>query len=210
MYIALTVGSILFFVCYLIVSIFIYKKEKGEKFNITNTFSYELFLSKRKEQFAFNVLLFIAIAFAFANNVTYTIKFYNVNAIIKCILAVLSLACFGAMSIIPLYKLKEHFAATLLMFVSTATMALMSLLSDINFYKLELNPIYFISMVVDGLVLLIALVSILNPKIMNLNLQADSENHLVRPKVIHLALFEWLTAFAIFISQISFLIVTLI
>lgn len=210
MYIAFACASVVFFIAYLISSIFIYKKNTGNNFKLSNSFGYELFLSKKKEMFVANLLLLISLALVFATSVIYLVNSYSTNRLLSCLVLFVGLCAFGASSIIPLSKLKEHFACSILSFGTLALFGVLLLFMDIRDYQIEFNKILIISLVFDSVVTIIGVVAMFNPRVTSLNMSTDSEGNLVRPKYIPLAFFEWLTIFGFIIAQISIIIISLI
>lgn len=210
MYIAFACASIVFFIAYLISSIFIYKKNTGNNFKLSNSFGYELFLSIKKEMFWVNILLLISVLFIFASNVCYLSYSYSTNRLLSCLVLFAGLASCVASSIIPLSKLKEHFICSILSFGTLALFGVLLLFLDIRYFQIEHEKLFIISIVFDCIVSLTGIVSMFNPKVTSLNMDTDNEGKLIRPRYIPLALFEWLTLIAFFLSQISIIIISII
>lgn len=210
MYIALFVISIVMFIAYLFASSFIYKNATGNKFSFSNIFSYELFLSKKKELFSINLLILLCLGVVFANNLIFLIQHYDPSRIAGVIFAFLSLCFFGAISIIPLSKLKEHFICSILCFGTVSIYGALCLLNDIRYYQIEYNQLFLISIVFDSLILIVGLICMFNPKTAQFNMKTDEEGKLIRPSIIPLATSEWLMIIMLLLGQVPLLVASMI
>lgn len=210
LHLILFVVSFLFFIIYLVISSFIYKKKECRKFDIRNTFSYELFLVKTKDEFFANLFLFLSFATVFINFVIYTVNVFNGVNLIICFLVLIAAATFCALSIIPLKKLKEHFTCVILSFIGLAAVGMLLLVNDIRYFKIEYNQLFIISFIADALALIVGGFSLLNPQITNLKLDVDAENNLIRPNFMFLPFSEWMVGITILISQISIVVISMI
>lgn len=208
-YIALSLTSIVFFIAYIIIATSIYKKEKRETFDLRNHYAFELFI-KRDRPYAFiNVLLFISLAVLFANYLLFTI--YNFGA--KNVLISLA-ALFASISsfisfYLPPYKLKYFLSNKIFVTIFTAMINFMFIFvyfQDVNFKE----SIYFYFALVFSIVFgLICLVGSFFININDLRMEHDEET-LIRPKIIKMALFEWLAIIILPLSQIGIILLSLV
>ena len=82
-------------------------------------------------------------------------------------------------------------------------------------YKIDVNQLdktlSIISMIISGLLALSSVILILNPKLsFKIYYDKDNDGNARRPKIIHLALTEWLAIFTYFASPLAVVLLLII
>ena len=121
--------------------------------------------------------------------------------------------------LMPLYYLRTHMTLSVVAMTLSMALPLFNFIFVFSQYKIEVDEVKRIlcvtSMVVSGLLALTMMALILNPKLtfkiyLDKGLDSSGNEVLIRPKVIFLALTEWMSIFVYFLSPISILLIALI
>ena len=139
--------------------------------------------------------------------------------VVNIALSIVQTMVFLCLLLMPLYYLRTHLVLSILAMTLSVAVTLVNLLFGYSYFKVFTDNasrvLAIISMVVSGLLALTMLVLILNPRLsfkIYLDEETDSSGNevLKRPKVIFLALNEWVSIFILFLSPISILLLSLI
>ena len=210
-FIGLAGGSILLFLCYFFLSNFNYKKRFNAKYDIRNCFPYEYnFESKLSDNILGNVALILSMLFSmglFALGLAYfRTNGYLIAGIIAGI--IYSILVLG-INFTPLKLLRFHFVVMIILFVASFFTPMAIGLTSFNIYQITKNPYSLVLMIVCFVVGLFMFALIMNPRLsFNIKMQvAVDENgneKLVRPKYITVAFTEWLMELLLPVNQILF------
>ena len=215
---AVFILGLLLFISFYIVSSALYKRRHQQKYSFKQMFPYEFnYPSVFKDNTCGNLLFILG---SIAITVFYILNpyssIYQTVALIISIVFTMVLIC---LILMPLYYLKTH------MVLSVVTMTLSMALPLFNFFlamteyraavEQAREVLCIISMIISGLLALTMIALILNPKLsfrIYLDKELDSEGKevLKRPKIIFLALNEWMSIFVFFISPLAALLISLI
>ena len=119
----------------------------------------------------------------------------------------------------PLYYLKTHMALSIVSMTLAMALPLFNLLMAYNQYKVEPNSmkqvLMIISMVFSGILALIMIALILNPRLtfkiyLDKETDGNGQEVLKRPKIIPLALTEWVSILVYFLSTVSVVLINLL
>ena len=203
---SLAIASIVFFLSYLLFTTYIYKKESGETFSFRNSYPFELWI-KRSRSFSWaNIILFIALGLGFGSFLSFTIQNFNVNSAFLSFYALLSF--FGVLTLfyIPPYKLKAFLMFAIVSSISVAILnfqLIFIFFRDVNFME---TTFFYVALIISLLLGLIGLVSSFFIRIDDLKMLKDEKGNLIRPKIILMAVSEWLVIIAAFLTQIALVI----
>ncbi len=174
----------------------IYKKYNKESLNIKNTFMFEVCPQFKTTNAFIDVLLFISLAATLGGVIVFTSKYLTVMPIVIAVLSLIFLFCVAMIPFINIKFLKEHLYLNLGSIV--CYFAISGLLTYLSYGICKLydyqNVTAIIAMVISAILLLGAFVFIFNPKIFDLKMDVQ-DGETVRPKLIHLALSEWILTF---------------
>lgn len=212
MQIALAVCSILFLVIYIFLSKFIYKKFTNTNLNFSNVFPFEVWSVQHPRNMLINVFAFASGACYFSNFIinAASVNGFEVSRMIQAILAALIICCFIAILFIPLSKLKEHYTCAFLFVIGTIALSSFNLVNDFRIYSIDKNLIMLIPIIIDLAIVIVSLIYVLNPRLLDLDYVKDEKGISVRPKTFQLARTEWLTIFIFLLSQVSFIVISVI
>ncbi|MBR2507495.1 MAG: hypothetical protein IKB70_11555 [Bacilli bacterium] len=208
--------EILFFVGFLAFSIIRYKQRFNMRYDLRNTFPYELnFESKFSDNLFGNVLFLMMVLsnlmiYVFSMNVQIqsTLLFNLVSAIINSISLVLVL-------FVPLKLLKTHLAGTTVFIISTFLNFASIGFTSLNFYSI-LNYNHFVVLAIISFVFAIfVFLIIMNPKLTTWanaeKVEVDGQVTYKRPKYIVLAFSEWLCIILTLVSAtLQFILFTFV
>ena len=210
--------GIFLLVAFYFVSKTLYKQRHRENYSFVRMFPYEYNYPSVFKENIWGNLLFVMGCFAV---VTFYIlnpyeSIYRTITIVASIVLAMILLCLLMM---PLYFLRTHLVLSILSMTLITALLLFDLLFAYSSYQLYTDNVShilsIISMVISGLLALTMLVLILNPKLsfkIYLDKETDSSGNevLKRPKVIFLALNEWVSIFLYFLSPLSILLLCLV
>jgi hypothetical protein len=169
------------------------RKFDKKNINYKNTFPFEVVPQFKTDNFFINILLFISLASTLTGAIIFASKYLEVMPVIMAVITLLLVAVIAALPFINIKFLKEHLYLSLALVV--LFFALSGFLMYISFSITKLfdykNVTSIIAMVVSGVLLLISLFFIFNPKLFNLNNEVKEDGEMIRPKVFYLALAEW-------------------
>ena len=210
--------GIILLTAFYFISKVLYKQRHQVNYSFTRMFPYELnYPSVFKENIWGNVL--------FIFGCITVVVFYILNPhdstyrVVNIALSIVQTMVFLCLLLMPLYYLRTHLVLSILAMTLSVAVTLVNLLFGYSYFKVFTDNasrvLAIISMVVSGLLALTMLVLILNPRLsfkIYLDEETDSSGNevLKRPKVIFLALNEWVSIFILFLSPISILLLSLI
>lgn len=217
---AVFVLAIFSFVIFNIVSRIFYKNRHKEKYHFYNMFPYEFNYPAVFKENPYGNFLFIFSSFAIAVFYIlnpYSDSIYRIIALIASIAFTMVLICLVMM---PLSYLKTHMVLSIVSMLLAMVLPLFNLFLALEQKKTGLFDqtqyvMAIISIVVSALLSLTMLLLILNPKLSFKiysikEVDAEGNEVLKRPKVIVIALTEWISIFVYFLSPISLLLISLI
>ena len=205
-------------VAFYIISKTLYKARHKETYSFWRMFPYELnYPSVFKENIWGNFLFIFAcltvVAFYIMNP---NGDLYRVIGIIISIVFTMVSVCLLMM---PMNYLRTHLVLSIFLMTLSLALPLFNMFlayADYTFYENQASRVLsIISMVVSGILALIMLVLIMNPKLtfkIYLDKRTDSEGNevLVRPRVIFLALNEWMAIFIYFLTPLAIVLVNIV
>ena len=215
---ALLVIALCLFAAFYFVSAAFYYKRHQTKFHFYQMFPYEYnYPNVFKENFYGNII------FAFA--CLSVIAFYVINpmqsiySLLGIILAIVLTMMYLTVLLLPLRYLRAHMFISCIAMTLSAALPVVNLFGALNEMKLvvdDVNKILcIVSMVISGLLGLMMLLLIMNPKLtfkIYYEKEIDSEGNEIkkRPKVILLALNEWWAIFTFFLTPIALILLFII
>ena len=216
--IALYCLGVLLISAFYIISSSLYKSRHQEHYGFWRMFPYELnYPSVFKENLWGNFLFIFAclaiVAFYIVN--PYGDLYRIIGIFISIVFTMISIC----LLLMPMNYLRTHLVLSIISMTLSLALPLFNIFlayTDYIFYTNNLSRVLsIISMVVSGLLGLAMLVLIMNPKLtfkIYLDKKTDSEGNeaLVRPKVIFLALNEWVAIFIYFLTPIAIVLVNVV
>ena len=217
---AVYVLALFAFAIFNIVSRVFYKNRHKDKYHFYNMFPYEFNYPSVFKENPYGNFLFIFSGFAVA--VFYilnphTESMYRTIAIIAAIAFTMVLICLIMM---PLYYLKTHMVLSIGSTILAMVLPLFNLFLALAQRKTGLlnqaqDVLAIISIVVSGILSAVMLLLILNPKLSfkiyyEKAVDVNGKEIMKRPKVIYLALNEWMSIFVYFLSPLGVLLISLI
>ena len=214
----LFVLGILMLTAFYFVSALLYKSRHQQKYHFYQMFPYEFNYPSVFRNNPYGNILFVLGGFAV---VTFYIfnpysSIYRIIAIIIAIVFVMILICLIMM---PLYYLKTHMALSIASMTLSMALPLFNFFLAFSQYKIEADSIKrvmcIISMVVSGILALMMIALILNPRLtFKIYLDKDKDTSgnevLKRPRIIFLALSEWVSIFIFFLSPLGVLLISIL
>lgn len=210
--------GIFLLVAFYFVSKHLYKMRHGETYRFRHMFPYELNYPSVFKENLWGNLLFIFASFSVA--VFYILNPYiSIYRIITIVIAIVFTMLLVCLLLMPLYYLRTHLVLSVLSMTLALALPLFNLFLAYNQYKIETEDVKrvlcIISMVTSGILALIMLVLIMNPKLtfkIYLDKDTDSSGNevLKRPRIIFLALNEWMAIFIYFLSPLGVLLISII
>ena len=210
--------AIFLLIAFYFVSGALYKQRHNDKYHFYQMFPYELNYPSVFKDNTFGNVMFILASFAVATFYIlnpYT-SIYKTITIIVAIVFTMLLIC---LLLMPLYYLKTHLVLSTVAMTLSLALPLFNLFFVYGQYKIEVEQakriLCIISMVFSGLLAVVMLVLIMNPRLtfkIYLDKKVDEQGNevLKRPRVIFLALNEWMSIFIYFLTPISLLLISLI
>jgi len=210
--VALLAVSILSLVSYYFSINLLYKKNYKRSINIKNQFSYEVVPQKGENQFFINVLLVVSLLAFLASTIMVVVNFFGVADLVISIASLFLAFVVIALPFINIKYLKEHLyldiAMVVLFFLINGLLTYLSYsMCKIYDYK---NTTGIAALVISALLLLTAFIFFINPKLFNLKGEEQEDGTVRRPKVIHLALVEWLVMFLTPLEILPLLLLSMI
>ena len=215
---AVLVLGLVLFVVFNIVSRAFYKHRHGDKYHFYQMFPYEFNYPAVFKENPYGNFLFIFAAFAIT--AFYIINpyssIYRILALVASIVFTMLLICLIMM---PLFYLKTHMVLSCVAMVLSMVLPLFNLFQAMNQKEIAgsqaQNILCIVSMVFSGLLSIVMLLLILNPKLtfkiyLDKTLDENGKEVLKRPKVIFLALNEWVSIFVYFLSPIGIMLISII
>ena len=215
---AVFVIAIFLFVVFNVVSRIFYKRRHGDKYHFYQMFPYEFNYPAVFKENPYGNFLFIMASLSIA--VFYILNPYNsiyrIMALIAALAFTMILICIIMM---PLYYLKTHMALSCLAMVLSMVLPLFNLFLALEEKKIATDTaqqtLCVISIVLSGILSLIMLLLILNPRLTfkiyyDKTIDANGKEVLKRPSVIFLALNEWMSIFIYFLSPLGVLLISLL
>ena len=175
----------------------IYKKINKKNIDIRNTFPFEVVPQKKTDNFFINSLYLIYLLVLLASTIVFAFKF---TSVLTVVIAVATFFITLFLSILPFtsfVSLKKHLylnvGVVILFFLVNGLLTYLSYsICKLTDYH---NATAIVSLVVSALIFLFSLCFVANPRLFDLKMQVKEED-VSRPKVIPLALSEWLLMFS--------------
>lgn len=210
-------GVILIFTFYL-VSKRLYEYRHKEKYSFWRMFPYELnYPSVFKENlwgnFLFIVSCLTVVTFYILN------PYGDIYRIIGIIIAIVFSMISVCLLLMPMMYLRTHLILSVISMTLALALPLFNIFlayADYIFYEnITSRVLSIISMVVSGLLAVVMLTLIINPKLtfkIYLDKEVDAEGRevLKRPSVIFLALNEWMSIFVFFLTPLAVVLVNIV
>ena len=202
--------GLFFFIVFNVVSRVFYKHRHRDKYHFYQMFPYEFNYPSVFKENPYGNLLFVfgslgIMAFYILNPYS---SLFRILALVTSIIFTMILICLIMM---PLYYLKTHMVLSCLAMVLSMVLPLFNLFQALNQKEIATNQaqtvLCFVSVVISAILSLTMLLLILNPKLtfriyLDKTVDAEGNEALKRPKIIFLALNEWMSIF-IYFSVIS-------
>ena len=215
---ALFVLGIFLIVAFYFISKTLYKARHKETYRFWRMFPYELnYPSVFKENLWGNFL------FIFASLAVVTFYILNpydsIYKIITIVISILFTMVSVCLLLMPMIYLRTHLTLSVFSMTLSLALPLFNLFSAFNDYKTYTNDVSralsVIAMVISGLLALMMLLLIMNPKLtfkIYLDKETDNDGNevLKRPKLIFLALNEWMSIFIFFLTPLAIVLVNLV
>lgn len=216
---AVFVLALFLFGIFNIVSRAFYKRRHGDKYSFRKMFPYEFnYPSVFKENPYGNFLFIFAsltiIVFYVLN--PFNSSMYRIMSLVASIAFTMVLICLIMM---PLYYLKTHMALSCIAMVLSLVLPLFNLFLALEQRKVATSQaqdiLCIVSMIVSGILSFTMMVLILNPRLtfkiyLDKTVDTEGKEVFIRPKVIFLALNEWMSIFIYFLSPLAVLLISLI
>ena len=202
-------GASVFILCYLVSALF-YRKRHETKYHFYQMFPYEFnFPHVFKENLYGNILFGIA---SFAITAFYIINpLSSLYTYLAMGIAIVLTMLFLCLLLMPLQYLKTHIAVSTVSMTLAVALPLFNLLNALEQLKISNNKaLCIISMVISGLLALMMIILVLNPKMTykiyyEKEVTPDGKEIAKRPKVIFIALSEWWAIFTFIASPLAIL-----
>ena len=214
---ALSIIGICLFVSFYFVSRAFYFKRHQVKYHFFQMFPYEFnYPNTFKENLYGNIIFVLSclsiVAFYINNPLN------NIYSLLGIILSIVLTMMYIILLLLPLRYLRTHMIVSSISMALSTALPVLNLFAALNLMKSvveEANPtLCIISMVVSGIIGLMMLLLILNPKLtFNIYYEkavdADGNEIKKRPKVILMALNEWWAIFTFFLATIPLILLFL-
>ena len=211
--IGLVSASFLFFFAFFLFGIFYYQKRFNLKYDIRNTFPYEI---NYQQSFLDNIFVNIFLILFAVSSIGFFV-FFDIKNILSVNMVPTVGGIFLAICIFFLFfaDLKYiRFHMILLILTSISAFALASGVALVGFRSFQLDNQDYYSLIICIIAALIALFLfgvMMNPKLsfhleMKKAVGVDGKEKLVRPKFFVLAISEWLFIFSILLSELLLLL----
>ena len=211
---ALSIIGICLFVSFYFVSRAFYFKRHQVKYHFFQMFPYEFnYPNIFKENLYGNIIFVLSclsiIAFYINNPLN------NIYSLLGIILSIVLTMMYIILLLLPLRYLRTHMIVSSISMALSTALPVLNLFAALNLMKSvveEANPtLCIISMVISGIIGLMMLLLILNPKLtFNIYYEkavdADGNEIKKRPKVILMALNEWWAIFTFFLATIPLIL----
>lgn len=204
------IGLCLFVVFYIISAAFYYKRHQV-KYRFFKMFPYELnYPNVFKENLYGNILFSLAGLAVVSFYITNPIQ--SIYSLLGLILVIVTLMMFIVLLLLPLRYLRTHMIISSLAMTLSTALPLINLFGALNQMKLVVDDankaLCIVSMVLSGLLALLMLLLIMNPKLtfkIYYEKEIDEQGNEIkkRPKIILMALNEWWAIFTFFLSPLS-------
>ena len=204
---SLTIASSVLLIAYLIFAFITYRKKEGEDFDIRNHFPFELWLKRTDPNFVLNIFLFIPFVLVTANFVLFAVNFYDVPTLVVAMMVVVISFCAVSLFIIPLSKFKEHCILAILMMTFSVMVNGFLIYKEIRLWGLDNNYLLLLPMIINAICGAFGLVMMFHPALFKFDMQKDSYGNLTRPKNFVICISEWGLMIALFLSQISIVVI---
>ena len=205
-------------VAFYVISKTLYKSRHKETYSFWRMFPYELnYPSVFKENIWGNLLFIFAsltvVAFYILN------PYGDIYRIIGIIISIVFTMVIICLLLMPMYYLRTHLFLSVLAMTLALALPLFNIFLAYTDYVVYTNSasrvLSIISMVISGLLAITIVLLTFNPKLtfkIYLDKETDSEGNEVfkRPKVIFLALNEWMAIFIYFLTPLAVVLVNIV
>lgn len=211
MVIALTAISIFFLGVFLAFSFPLYFKRERENYDLRNHFCFEILPHKSEPNF---ILFLIAPAIYLlsivANFILFAITDFGVMNVVIAFVSLLMAFSVGVLFFLPLSKLKERSIFSIILIVLTAVINALLIYEETFYIKAYQDSLIYLPIVINGLILLFALVAVFSPRLFDFSVDKDESGVTRRKKIYPLALFEWIIILSFPLTQISIIVMEII
>ena len=205
-------AAFIFFFFGVFLSIRNYEFTYKSKYSLLNSFPFEVNYGGNFFDNLFgNVALVLSFIFLIVFYATFDGSHSNGMAIFALISGIL-LSVFSAfIFFVPFKNLKTHIALSTFSFAFSFTLAASIFLLNMFYYEQNDNILNLVAAIIEGIVGLVILASVLNPKL-SLRIEGREETlpngevKITRPKLIPYALTEWIIVFTLFIDAIGIIL----
>ena len=169
------------------------KKKEKKDIDIRNTFPYEKYPQLKTDNFFINILYFLSAIAPMVGSILFMTYHLGVISIFVSVFSIILLFFLVTIPFINIRKLKEHLYLDVGLVVMHFALSGFSLYLSYSICKLfdYQNVSAIIAIVISGILFLFSLCFVANPRLFDLKMQVKEEET-IRPKVIPLALSEWL------------------
>ena len=211
------VGIVLIFAFYLI-SKKLYEERHKETYSFWRMFPYEFnYPSVFKENIWGNLLFIFACLTVVALYITnpYGDLYRIIGIVISIVFTMVSICIL----LMPMNYLRTHLTLSVISMTLSLALPLVNIFlgyTDFIFYEnITSRVLSVIAMVISGLLALAMLVLIFNPKLtfkiyLDKEVDADGNEVFKRPKIIFLALNEWMSIFIFFLTPLAIVLVNIV
>ena len=170
----------------------IYRQREKKYLKFTNTFLFEVVPSFKEKSGIANYLLLFGIVISIFPYIYYVA--YNVNtfAMTIAIISILMAFCLVCLPFISLNKLREHYYLALGGLVTLMALLIIEGYYCYRLYRLYLDNMQLVGMIVAFSLALFTLIAIFNPKLFDLKNTQNEAGEYVRKKFIFLSFVEWM------------------
>ena len=208
----LALSSMVLFFLFMLVSMNAYKKRWDRKYDIRNTFPYELNYQQRfTDNIMPNAILTLAVATSIA-----LYAFFDIKHLSGAIIVTLACGCIASIIIFFMFFLdirfiRFHIVMFALLAISTFGCPASIAVICYQKYQTTLNVYYIVIAIISAVFALFAFALIMNPKLtFQLQMEkaqgVDGKEVLVRPKFFVLAISEWIFIFTLLASDVLLLL----
>lgn len=208
------IASFLLFVGFMCFSIFNYKRRFTYKYDIRNTFPYELnYEGKFNDNFLGNLCLVLSSVLAIGFYIVFDGKHQNGYLIFILIAGIIGVICDFILVFLPLKHLRSHMALFVFSIAFGFLTPCAAALAAINEYKTHNDVMLLIFAVIGAIITIVIFAMIMNPKLSRWGNMKEVKNPngtitYQRPKYFLLAFYEWCLFFLSFLTQIVVLVIS--
>ena len=211
MVIALAAISVFFLGVFLAFSFPMYFKRERENYDLRNHFCFEILPDKHDPNYVlFLIAPSIFLLSVVANFVLFAITDFGVMNVVIAFVGLLIAFSIGVLFFLPLSKLKERSMFSIILIVLYAAMNALLIYEETFYIKAYQDNLIYLSIVINGLSLLFALIAVFSPRLFDFGMDKDDNGVSRRKKVYPLALYEWIIILSFPLTQVSIIVLEII